>query len=175
MNNYQNQDTSNSLFWIVGIVAILALVIGWLAYNNSGEVLSPDMKQGSIQTATGTEQAALEAGAATEIATDEAMLRAQEFQARTEARADLIALQAKLQVEENYDAAATEVQSIRADLSAAYENASIEVKETWNNLDVELAQLEETIRTNSADALEVLAGFILKFEADVRVDAEGQE
>ncbi|HMA78181.1 MAG TPA: hypothetical protein VKP88_03485 [Candidatus Paceibacterota bacterium] len=155
-----NQHTNNTgWIWLVGVFSVAALVLAWAAYNRAGENLSTEIQQQTEELAVDAEQTA-------ETVWDET----QATLVRAEARAELLAIQAELEAEANYAAAVAQVRDVRTDLRAAYENAEVAAQVEWRELDTELEQLEQALRANSADTLELLGGLILMLETDVRTD-----
>jgi F0F1-type ATP synthase membrane subunit b/b' len=171
----ESQTNQNGVMWVIAIVVILALIIGWMAFNRSGDNLSTEISQEGSELGTETRENYNDVGNNIENSINSVSESAQDLQARAEVRTELLALQTRLSVEEGYDAAADEVKDIRANLAATYEGVEDSAKQNWQQLDIELDQLEQSIRTNSADALETLAGFMLNLEADVRVDSGENE
>lgn len=171
----ESQSKQNGVLWVIAIVSILALVIGWMAFNRSGDNLSTEISQEASELGAESRENYNEAGDGIESSINSIAESAQDLQARAEVRTELLALQTRLSAEEGYDAAADEVSVIRANLAAAYQGVEDSAKQNWQKLDNELDQLEQSIRTNSADALETLAGFMLNLEADVRVDSGENE
>lgn len=143
------QQNSNSLIaWIALIVAIIALVLGWMAFNRSGQDVVPAVQEG-----------------AQEAQEDAALLAA-----RTEARAELLALQTQIAAEEGYDEAAQQAAEIEADLETAYVNARLEASAEWQELQADFENLERELRDESADAAETVAGLIALLGQDLRTD-----
>ncbi len=168
----QNQSTNTGWIWFVGIISIVALVLAWMAYNRAGENLSTQVEQVGDELAMEAEQATNQLGSAVEQNTDQVVSSTEAALARAEARAELLALEAELEVEANYQAAVAQVEQVRLDLRNTYQNAEGEVRAQWQEVDQELSDLESSLRTESADALEVLGGLILMLEADVRTDEQ---
>jgi len=167
-----SQSGTQAMIWVVGIISIAALALAWVAYNRSGENLTTNLQQEADELALETEQAANEFGSAVAATTNNALNSIDETLARTEARAEILATQAELEAEENYESALASVQSVRADLRQTYNQAEGQAVARFEELDRELDQLEQSIRSESADALEVMAGLVLMLEADVRTDEE---
>ena len=163
-----NRSNNNTMIWIVGIISIIALVLAWTAFNRSGENVLTEVEQGADEAMMEANQL----GNQVEQTGSEVVTEAELALARAEARADLIAIEAELEAEQNYAEAVAEVQAVRTDLADAYSQTELEARQNWQEFDQELAQAEESLRTNSADALETLGGLILILEADVRTDQE---
>lgn len=167
-----NQSSNFGLVLLIGVISVTALILAWVAYNRSGENLTMELQQGAQEVAEETEQETRELGSAVEETVDRTMTSAEATLARAEARAELLAIEAEFEAEENYEDALEEVRSVRADLRIAYQNAEGEIREQWREVDQELESLGQSLRAESADALETLAGLILLLEADVRTDEE---
>jgi len=170
MNTNNTHTKQNGTLWLVAIVSILALVIGWAAFNRSGDDLTTEIQQESNELGAETSENYNEAATEIESGADSMAMSAKDLQARTEVKAELLIIEARLSAEEGYEAAADEVKDIRTNFMASYENVEEEAKQNWQQLDLQLNQLEESLRTNSANALETLSEFIANLEADVRVD-----
>jgi hypothetical protein len=174
MNTDNTQTKQNGTLWLVAIVSILALILGWAAFNRSGDNLTTEIQQGANELSAETTENYNQAAAEIESAADSVVMSVNDIQARAEVRAELLAIEARIAAEEGYEAAADEVKNIRTNFMAAYENVEDEAKQNWQQLDLELNQLEESLRTNSANALETLADFIASLGADVRVDGANE-
>lgn len=164
------QQTNSGLIIFVGLVAVIALILAWVAYNRSGQDVIPTTTQ-SVEEAGNEIESTAEVGSqviereAEELATD-----AELAAARIEARAELLAIEAELEVEENYAEAAAAVADVRADLAQQYANASQEVQMEWLELEQDMRELEAELRAGTASALDGLADIILRLEADARTD-----
>jgi len=168
----RNQTDNTAMMWVIGIISIVALVLAWAAYNRAGENLTAQIERETGELAAETGQAVDQLGGEIESAAGSAMTATQNSAARVQARAELLAMQAELEAEENYAAAAQRVQDLRADLDRTYANTTGAAQMQWQELDAELEQLEQSVRTESADALEMFGGLVLMLEEDVRTDEE---
>jgi len=168
MNNSHSNNTG--LMWVIGIISLIAIVLAWMAFNRSGTDVTTAVEREASELAQETEDNLDALGNEIVTTTTNTWDAGAEALARAEARANLAALQVELEVEEDYDAALAGIQGVRADLRATYNQAEGAVQRNWQELDRELEQAEQSIRTESADALEVLAGAILLLEDDVRTE-----
>lgn len=166
----ENKNSNNSVIWLVLILAIIGIMIAWAAFNRSGEDLLPTAADEANEAAEESERAVAEI----EEETEEAAAEAARASARIEARADLVALRARLEAEEGYADAVAEVQEIEADLDQAYANASAEAREEYAEIKTELGVIEDKLRDGTGDVLEFIAGTILLLEDDVRVDEDAE-
>lgn len=173
-NDTNSRSGNTATAWIIGGVAILALVLAWVAFNRSGQDVVPTAAEQTRQAAEATEQGVEEVYENVEEGAAEMVTEAQLLAARAEARADLLALQAELEAEESYDKALAEVNEIQNDLGNVYANASAEVRSQYAQLQQEFNELETDLREGTADSLEVLGGLILMLEADTRSDPDPQ-
>ena len=121
--------------WIALIIAIVALGIGWYAYNRSEEETIIPQVEEQIRT---TQQ---ETG---------------KLMAKMEARIRLMALRGQIAAEESYEELSQEVSEIRSDLAAAYEDTSADVREEWEELDSDLQQLVDNLEEESNEAIDSL-------------------
>lgn len=152
MNDNGNKT---ALGWIVGIVVVLALIaIAFFAFTGADE------------------EAAREAERNIEEGTERAMTEAERIAARSEARAELLALEARVEADEGYDALADEVSEIRSNLAEAYEDAEGAAAAEFRGIDEDFARLETSLRTGTADVLEVFADLMLRLEGEVRTDED---
>jgi len=168
----QNQSNNTVLMWVIGIISVVALVLAWTAYNRAGENLTTQIERETGELAAETGQSVDQLGNEIGSAADSAMTATQNSAARVQARAELLAMQAELAAEENYAAATEQVRDLRADLDQTYANTTGAAQMQWQELDAELEQLEQSVRTESADALEMFGGLVLMLEEDVRTDEE---
>ena len=156
--------------WTIGVIAVVALIIAWLAFNRSGEDLLPtaaeETNEARVEAQMALENAAVEAREAAEDASEEAAIAV----ARAEARAELLALRARVEAEEGYAEVAADIETIETDLERAYANASAKARAEYNEFEAELAEFETALRDGTGDALELLGGLILMLETDVRTD-----
>ncbi|MGH9857381.1 MAG: hypothetical protein ACRD4B_05995 [Acidobacteriota bacterium] len=145
--------------WLALVVAIIALLIGVVAFNRSGRDIEAIL-----------EEQAEEAIQDTEEVVDTTIQEAEEAATIAEAQARLTALRADIAAETAYAESAEEVRKVRADLAQAYANASVEVQQGWQEVDDELELLEQQLRDESADAAETLERVFALLEQDLRTD-----
>ncbi len=138
--------------WVALGLGVVALILGWVAFNRSGSNLGDEIVQNSRENTVELRQ---------EWRRDLASL---------EARARLLVLQAQLSANRNYSAASDEIQDIRNNLRSAYANASANAKNGWQQVDQSLESTENKLREGSADALDSLEQAIDRLQAEVRVD-----
>jgi hypothetical protein len=165
-----HEKKQNSGIIIFGIIAVLALVVAWFAFNRSGEDLVPTV-------ASETEEAAMEAELAVERTAQAAAEEGEEAAAETrlaaarlEAKTELAIIQARVEAGEAYDAVEDDINVVEADLETAYANASADAQQAWTATKQAFTNLEEGLRDGTGDVLEFFAGVALLLEADVRVD-----
>lgn len=143
-------ERGNAALVVVAVIAVIALLLAWAAFNRSGQDVTTEISQGVDTVA---EETAL-------------------FLARAEARADLLALRARLTTQEGYEAAQEELTEIRAELRVAYENAGEAFAQEWQDIQQDFAALEIMIREGSADVLDAIADLVERLERDVRTDEQ---
>lgn len=163
-----NHAAGNVAVYLVGGVAVVALILAWVAYNQSGDDVTTDLPQDSAEVVTETEQSldAVDeevAETTTEVVTDAELLAA-----RAEVRADLLALQAELAAERNYTEAADQIAETRRELADLYVETSAEAQADWNALEDDFVAVENSVRTESAEALDELNQLISNLEREVR-------
>lgn len=165
-----NQQTGVGRSWFIAVIAVLALVLAWLAFNRAGEDVLPtaanEVEEVQQEIATTTDAAIREA----EAMANNAATNARIATARIEARSELLALQAELEAGAAYDEVEDEIEEIEKNLEAAYANTSAELQTEYQDIQQGLDSLEESIRNGTGDGLEWLANLSLMLEADVRND-----
>jgi len=147
--------------WGVGLLAVIALIIAWTAFNRSGQNVAPTVAEEGAEIANEAEQASEELIGETEVAL-----------ARAEARADLLALEARIEAEEGLAEVAMEVNEIERALAQTYANASVDVQQEYAEIEASFQELENNLRAGTGDALETLAGLALLLEDEARSDPE---
>lgn len=160
---------------IIGIVAVIALIIAWTAFNRSGEDVLPTVADEAGEAINEVEQAAENTGDAIAGAAAQAEAEVAQAAARVEARTELLALQAELEAEETVADAEAQVQEIENNLEAAYANASAEVRAEYADIQAGLQNLEDGLRDGTGDVLQTIGGLVLLLEDDVRTDDDGDE
>ena len=143
------------------IVGLIALVIAWAAYNRAGT----DLEEQAVQE---TEEGIAEVEEGAETAAEET----EQAAARAEARTELLAVRARVEADENYAEAVSEVNQIEDRLAAAYEDAGEDARQEWAEMQQEFDQLEAGLRSGTANVLELFAGLTLLLENEIRVDEE---
>lgn len=138
MQKQENQKGDAGVI-IVGVIAVAALVIGWLAFNRSGEDLIPAAQ-------TQVEEAA-------ERIVDQAE-KDRLAAARLEARTQLGALEARTEAGAEGEEIAQGISNVQTDLRAAYDKASAEAQQEWIKLESAFNELEAEVRSGAANALE---------------------
>lgn len=138
--------------WVLGAVVVaLIIIIGWFIWTDEDQEVRTETQEAAQETEAEFDQAAAEA----------------------EARAELLALQTRAEVTEDYDAIADEVADVRAALEEEYEEASAEVRAEFNrDIAPAFERLENALREGTGDVAEFFAALFLAFEADVRSDEE---
>ncbi len=146
----RHTNTLQIVAWTALIISLLSLILAWSAFNRSGQDLS------------------------SEVAEDLRMARLelQQDLAIVEARADLLALRAQIEAEEQYAETRAEVAEVRNDLRIAYLNAETEVQQEWREMDAALEDLENNLRDESADAVGSLTNALDAIERDIRTDED---
>lgn len=170
--NTKTHAAGNAAIYLVGGIAVVALILAWVAYNRSGDDVTTDLQQGSAEVVTETEQAMDAAGEEVAETTTEVVTDAELLAARAEARADLLALRAELAAESNYAEVADQVAETRAELADLYVEASTAAQADWNALENDFMTVENSIRLESAEALNELDQLISDLERDVRTTEE---
>lgn len=94
--------------------------------------------------------------------------------ARTEAAAELTALQARVVAGETYDSLRDEFAEVRTNLAAAYQNVEGEAAQEWTEINADFDAFEASAREGTSNFLDVLARLIGRFSADVRVESAGE-
>lgn len=163
-------NAGNSTTIAVGVVALVIVLIAWWAFSN--RTVNDDLSPGDVDPDTvlgdDVDDAINNATSTTNRAATDAEIAA----ARLKARTDLVAIQSRLEADQNYDEAIAAVDKLEADLERTYANTSGEVKAEWEETKAEFDRFEQGLRNGSADVMNVLAGLILMLEGEVRTDEE---
>ncbi len=142
--------TRAALIWIaLGLIVIA--VLATFAFNGPKTA-----EQEMSETATTTSQA-IDRGVA-----------------RTQAAAELTALQARIVAGETYASLEDEFVAVRTNLAAAYENAEGEAAEEWAEINADFDSFEAGARAGTSNFLDALTRLIGRFSADVRVETEAE-
>jgi hypothetical protein len=91
---------------------------------------------------------------------------------RLRTRAELNAIEARLEAEQDYGAALQSLEELESDLEDTYAQTTGAARENWEEIKFEFDELQDRLREGSADSLALLGDLIRSFEADVRVDEE---
>jgi len=97
---------------------------------------------------------------------------AEVMEARLRTRTELNAIEARLEADQDYEAALQSIEELESDLEATYVQTAGATRESWNGVKAEFDELQERLREGSADSLALLADLIRGFEDDVRVNDE---
>jgi ElaB/YqjD/DUF883 family membrane-anchored ribosome-binding protein len=166
----EQKNSNSTLLAITGIIAILALILAWTAFNRTGQDLE-DMVADQVEEAYNTSERAVVDGAqAIEDGTEELVDDATLLEARAEARAELIVIEARIEAGEEINEIQADLDAIETDLEQAYANAGQEATQEWNDLQIGLQNIEDGLRTGTAETLEFIGGTVLLLEDDVRYD-----
>ena len=139
------------------IVAILALLVAWVAYRRGGGeigTLWDDLTRGAGRRVN----VSLEDGS-------NAVERQSEL-ARAQAR--LLGRRAEVAGERNLQQVRRDVEEVRASLERSYRNASAGAKDRWRDLDRDLEHLQAQLREGSSKALDTLDSSLAKIKAAAR-------
>jgi hypothetical protein len=92
--------------------------------------------------------------------------------ARAEARPELLAIETRVEAGAGLDEIQADLNAVEADLDQAYANAERAANQEWNDLQTNFQNMESSLRTNTAEALEFIGGAISLLEEDVRYDED---
>jgi len=162
----QTNQNGNSGIIIVAVVAIIALIIGWTAFNRSGENVIPTAQNQLEDAARVVDTQINEVSDDLGKAAEDMRLAS----ARTTAQTELAALEVRAEADEDSEVIAQEIAEIRADLNTAYNGASAQARQEWTALSVSLTNLEEEVRSGTATALESFGELLISLGGDVRTD-----
>lgn len=164
---HDSERTGHGNAWLFGGLAVLVLFLAWIALSRNGEDVRPvessdEAREAEqvIDTSAGRAE-----GTADAVATD-----ARIAAARVKARADMLALQAKIEADATYDNVQQDIEQIEADLKTAYANTSSALQSEYEEIQQGLDSLGDSIQSGTGDALESLAELMLMLEAEVRAD-----
>lgn len=141
-------NRSLTIWVLLGLIAVA--LIAYFAFNRPEAV--ENAEDAAIETATSTGQVI-----------DRGM-------ARTQAAMELTALEARVEAGETYASLEGEFTGVRANLARAYENAEGEAAQEWNEISADFDSFEASARAGTSNFLDLLAGLIGRFSADVRVE-----
>lgn len=140
---------SNSMMvWSTFIIAIVALIVSLLAFNRTARI----DKQSNL------------------VNLQKEVQTIREEQVIEQAQDRLTEIREQINNTGNFDDAQKGVAQVRRDVRQSFTNATEATKETWNDLDKELEQIEQQLRDGSADALNSLDNFITKLKNEIRTD-----
>jgi len=146
------------------VVAILALILAWVAYRRTGgEIggLFKDLTESATAQVRGTvEEGSGAAGRQADLA---------------RARVRLLGRKAEVETDRNLQQVRDDVARVREDLERAYEGAGAEAKRHWRDLDGELGKLEGQLREGSAKAKGTLDGVIEKLRGEEKDGGDGAD
>jgi vacuolar-type H+-ATPase subunit I/STV1 len=166
---YNNQK-GDAHVWVIGGVAVVALIVAWVAFDRSGDDLLPTVADEAAETQREIESSVETATERQGNSTAEVATEAEIEAAKAEARQDLLAIQTELETDATYDDVQQELNQVQADLEAAYANTSGELQAEYQVIRQELASLENSIRNETGDALNAIADLSLRLETSVRTD-----
>ena len=115
----ENNTNGTMWAWIIGIVVVLALIIGWVALSNDDNDLSLDDDDDAGEMVDDDDDN-------DDIDGDTDNL--DEAAARVGARVELAVVRARIEAGESYAEAADDVREIRDDLAAAYADAEADAQ-----------------------------------------------
>jgi len=166
----EQKNTNSTLVTIIGIIAVAALILAWTAFNRTGQDLENMVADQVEEAYNATERTVVDGAQAVErgaenVADDAALLAA-----RAEARAELIAIEARVEAGEGIDAIQADLHAVEVDLERAYANAEREATEEWNDVQAGLQDIENGLRSGTAETLEFIGGTALILEGEVRYD-----
>lgn len=145
----QTQTTT----WLTLAVAAIALVMSILAYNRAGQDISSVLAE---ETMEGVENI-------------------QQMTAVAQAQVELAAIRTRILAGEAGEELAQEVAQTRRNLAQAYENASEEARQEWQELDAELEQLEQQVRDGSADTIGTVNNALQTTRQDLQSNPDAAE
>lgn len=160
----------NGLLTFISIVAVFALLLGWLAFNRSGKNVVPTVRDESIETAQEIEEEAKELEEEAGMAAMEAQEEISYMATRAEIEARLIAIQADYLANEVTDETLMEIADLRRDIKINYEEAEEEVQAEIDQVDAELERLEQEARNDTSQSLLILEGLIEIVRKDIATD-----
>lgn len=89
---------------------------------------------------------------------------------RLRARAELASLRARISANRTGDEIAQEVSEAREKIRTIYENSSDELRGEAGQMDIDLQNIENTVRSNTAQGLQGLENLINRLEMNIRRD-----
>lgn len=143
-------NASGNVAWLALLVAVVALGFAVVAFNRSGRDVATVIREQTQDTAEDIQLGA----------------------ARIQAETRLASLRARIAAGESREEVGEEAQDVRADLEAAYANASVEAQQQWQEIEPRFEQLEAQLRDESADALAAFDRLLDRLRADIRTDEQ---
>lgn len=153
------RNTSPVLVISALIVGVVALTIAWGAYNRAGTDLEDQSREEAKEALSQTSRDAQAIATATERTAK-----------LLDARADLLAIRARVEANEEYSEVVSEVSELENRLRAEYEVADTAARQEWAEIQESFDRLEIGLRSETADVLELFAGLTLLLENEIRVD-----
>jgi len=166
----EQKNTNSTMLTIIGIIAVAALVLAWTAFNRTGKDLENMVADQVEEAYEATANITQDGARAVERETVSAMNDAELLAARAEARAELLAIEARIEAGETYDDVQADLSKIETDLELAYNSAERKATQEWNVVQTGFQNIENGLRTSAAETLEFIAGTALLLEEDVRYD-----
>jgi len=164
------EKKQNTGIIILAVIAVLALVIAWIASDGTSEDALPAVTDESQEAVVEIEAATEQATAVAEVEAEKAVAAARLAAARVEAQAEIASVEARVEAGEEYEDLVGDIDAIQADLAVAYENASAEAQVEWEEMQSTFAELEQGLRDGAGDVLEYFAALSLSLETDVRAE-----
>jgi hypothetical protein len=157
--------------WLALLLAAVALAVAWLAFQRTGGRLQDLQHVGGEAVAGAAERPLARARDALGLGGLEAERRT----ALAEAEARLAARRAELQANLGYAAARHEVESVRRDLARTFDNAGTAARLRWQELDGDLARLDQQLRERSSHAVATLDEVISRLRSVLGGGEEGNQ
>lgn len=166
----EQKNTNSTGLIIFGIIAVAALILAWTAFNRTGEdlenMVAREVEEVYQNSAESVNQTAADAEQSVEEAQDDAVLLA----ARAEARAEMLAIEARVKAGESLDAVQADIQAVEDNLEQAYIDAEAEASAEWRDIQARFNNIQTGIRNGTADTLEFIGDSIFLLEDEVRVN-----
>lgn len=147
--------------WMIGGSAIVILVLWFILGSSVPSVIG--LNAGLGQTLDRQNAVSSLAAEGQTTATDVSL-------ARAEAQAKLRAVESALAQTADYQSAAAAVQNIRTDIALTHRNAEADLETQWRQIDLELAAVAQSLRSESATARDMLNVVISLLDAPVRLE-----
>lgn len=164
----KQEKVNAAVAWIALIISVIALWVGIVAFNRSGQNLFPTIGE---ETQEAADEVAETTGEVAET-TEEVAETADQIAARVEAEAVLLKVKGDVAEDEISEETKQQLQEVRTNLREAYADADDEVKQQYEQIDEDLETLETQLEGETAEALLTVENLLERMRRDVLTDED---